>query len=230
MRLRSTMLAKYLKTLGAVVLASVVSVNAWALGGGSGGGSGPTKMIIGDSIFALSGDIHRNLEQDLNETIRTYARSGCQMNGGSLICSRRYAVPNQYENADKRGIRTVIMNGGGNDFLLGEGSRCTTEQCVRDVLMAIEQTIAGMVSDMRSDGIEEILFLGYYNLGDPERDAINAISMPYKAANYPAMGVTFVETRPAFQGNERRYISSDGIHPTAAGSRVLADLILDALD
>jgi lysophospholipase L1-like esterase len=44
------------------------------------------------------------------------------------------------------------------------------------------------------------------------------------------MGVTFVDSRDAFLGNEWRYIGSDGIHPTAAGSRALADLILNALN
>ncbi len=218
---------KTIKTVGLAVVASCVAVNAWAIGGS---GSDATKMIVGDSIFALSGDIHENLENDLDENIDTYARSGCQVNGTSLICSRRYTIPNQYDNADKGGIETVIMNGGGNDFLLGEGADCTTEACVQEVLMGIEQTLAGMFNDMHNDGIDEILYLGYYNLGDPERDQINTVSMQYKAENYASIGVDFIDSRPAFAGNESQYISSDGIHPTAAGSRVLADLILQTLD
>lgn len=223
------MFEKGVKQLGLALVASCVALNASAIGGG-GGGSSATKLIVGDSIFALSGDIHENLENDLDETIDTYARSGCQVNGSSLICSSRYRIPNQYDRADKDGIETVIMNGGGNDFLLGDGGDCTTQSCVEEVLMGIEQTLAGMYSDMASDGIGEIIFLGYYNLGDPEQDAINDLSMAYKQENYEAMGVTFVDSRASFAGNERRYISSDGIHPTAAGSRVLADLILEALD
>ncbi|GAB1258833.1 hypothetical protein NBRC116494_33350 [Aurantivibrio plasticivorans] len=211
--------------LSAIALASTISSNAVAFGGGSTSGD---KMIIGDSIFALSGDIHEYLEDDLNETIDTYARSGCQMNGGNLICSSRYSVPNQYDDASKRGINTVIFNGGGNDFLLGDGANCTDEACIQEVLLAIEETIAGLVSDMKSDRISEIIFLGYYYTGDA--DEINFASMEYKKANYPAMGVKFVDSRDAFLGNESRYITSDGIHPSAAGSRVLADLILDALD
>ncbi|SFR83076.1 hypothetical protein SAMN05216203_3367 [Marinobacter daqiaonensis] len=56
------------------------------------------------------------------------------------------------------------------------------------------------------------------------------VIVDYLPLGYYNLGVTCVETRPAFAGNESRYISSDGIHPTAAGSRVLADLILDALN
>lgn len=215
-----------LKVCAIALIASIVSVSSWA---GSSGGSSTTKMIIGDSIFAYTDDIHGYLEDDLDETIDTHARVGCQMNGGNLICSSYYAVPRQYARASKSGIETVIMNGGGNDFLLGDGGDCLTQSCINEVLFAIEETISGLVQDMRDDGINEILFLGYYYLGN-EDDAINELSMEYKAANYPAMGVTFVDSRDAFLGNEWRYIGSDGIHPTAAGSRALADLILNALN
>lgn len=210
------------------VLAAATCFSFSAVAGSLSGGS-TDKMIVGDSIFALSGDIHAYLEDDLNEDIDTHARSGCQMNGGNILCSSRYNVPNQYDDARKRGITTVIMNGGGNDFLLGDGGDCTTQACIQEVLFAIEETISGLVSDMRNDGITEIVYLGYYYLGN-EDDAINQLSMDYKAANYPAMGVKFVDSRDAFLGHERSYITSDGIHPTSTGSRVLADLVKSALN
>lgn len=222
------MFNKNVKQLGFAIVASCVAFNASAIGGG--GGSSADKMIVGDSIFALSGDIHSYLEDDLDENIDTYARSGCQVNGTSLLCSRRYTIPSQYERADKDGIDTVIMNGGGNDFLLGDGGDCTTQACIEEVLTGIEQTLAGMYNDMQNDGISEIIFLGYYDTDDEQNRVINSLSMSYKAENYPQMGVDFIDTRPAFAGNESSYISSDGIHPTAAGSRVLADLILEELD
>lgn len=218
-----------LKSIGLFLVASCVAASAGAIG--LGGSSAPAKkMIVGDSIFALSGDIHSFLEADLNRNIDTYARSGCQMNGGNMICSADYSVPKQYENASKRRIKTVIMNGGANDFLFGAGAACETQACIEEVLLGIEQTIGGMVASMKSDGIEEILYLGYYNLGDPANDMINAASMGYKAAVYPSMGVKFVDTRAAFAGNEGEYIGADGLHPTTAGSRALADLILQQLN
>ncbi len=216
--------------LGVTLVALVGSTVAFASGGGGGGNAGPDKLIVGDSIFALSGDIRSFLEDDLNEDINSVARSGCQVLGGSFICSSRNTIPRQYAGASKRGINTIIMNGGGNDFLLGDGADCTTQACVVEVLTAIEQALADLFADMRADGMDQIIFLGYYDLGDPERDAINAVSVPFKIANYPALGVDYIDSRPAFRGNERRFIGSDGIHPTAAGSRVLADLILQTLD
>lgn len=214
--------------LAAFSFALVSGANA--IGGGSGGSSGPSKLIVGDSVFALSGDIRAYLEDDLNESIDSEARSGCQILGGNLICSRWNNIPRQYSGASKSGIDTVIFNGGGNDFLLGDGGDCTTQACIEGVLVDIEETIAGMVSDMKADGMDQIIYLGYYFTEDANNNAINELSASYKAANYPAMGVDFIETRNVFVSNFSRYIESDGIHPTAAGSRILADMILDTLD
>lgn len=223
-------LATFTKAVLTAAIAATVSAGAFAISTGGIGGS-TTKMIVGDSIFALSGDIHSNLERNLGENIDTHAQSGCQMNGSSFICGERGRIPNQYKSASKNGINTVIFNGGGNDFLLGDGGDCRNQACIEEVLVAIEQTISNMVSDMKSDGINEIVYLGYYDTpSDPDNVAINGLSMAYKAENYPGMGVKFVDTRNAFAGNERSYISFDGIHPTAAGSRVLADLIEQNLD
>ncbi|MGB3623201.1 MAG: SGNH/GDSL hydrolase family protein [Ketobacter sp.] len=217
----------------AVLSASAVfAFNASAIDIGGGSGGSTTKMIVGDSIFALSGDIHSFLEDSLNENIDTHARSGCQMNGGNILCSSRYAVPSQYDRASKSGIETVIMNGGGNDFLLGDGADCGTgpTPACQEVLFAVEETMAGLVEDMHADGIDEIVYLGYYSTtASSGNNALNDFSMEYKIANYPAMGVKFIDSRDAFRGNERSYITLDGIHPTAAGSRVLADLIEQAL-
>lgn len=205
-------------TLSSALLAFNVSASS------SGGTTTPkTKMIVGDSIFAYTGDIHKYLESDLKEKIDTHAKVGCQMNGGNLICSSYYTMPKQYSRASKTGIKTVIMNGGGNDFLLGDGKNCTTDACNNNVLAAVEETAAGLFSTMKSNGTQQIIFMGYYLTGD--RDHVNNRSMDYKIANYPALGVDFVDTRAAFKGKESSYIGSDKIHPTAAGSRALADLI-----
>lgn len=218
-----------IKALTAAVLSVAMVSGAHAFS--SGGGSSASKMIIGDSIFALSGDIHSYLEDDLNETISTYARSGCQVLGGNLICSSRYSIPRQWSSSSKSGMKTVIMNGGGNDFLLGDGGDCRTEACIDGVLADIEASLANVYSDMRAKGIQQIVYLGYYNTpADANNVAINTKSMAYKIANYPAQGVDFVDARPSFAGNEYRYIGSDDIHPTASGSRVLATLIRNALD
>lgn len=216
------------RTLALATVLACLAFSSMAHAFNAGGGDA-SKMIIGDSVFAYSGDIHDYLEADLDETIDSHARSGCQMIGGNIICSSRYSIPNQYDDADKSGIDTVIMNGGGNDIQLSD-CRPSLDACM-ELLLALEEEIASLNAEMQSDGIDNVIFLGYYNAtGDAaELREINEYSMDMKANTYPSMGITFVDPRQAFDGNEDDYIRSDGIHPTAAGSRVLADLILDAL-
>jgi lysophospholipase L1-like esterase len=216
---------------GVALLSCVFVAGVYAANPGGGGGRAPAnKLIVGDSIFALSGAIRNNLQSDLNETVNSAARSGCQMIGGNGICSARFAVPNQYANASKTGIRTVIFNGGGNDFLLDDPCSPLTVAACQQAIQAIEETISSLAARMRANGATKVIFLGYYNTtGAPELRAINEFDADLKARTYPAQGITYVETRPAFAGREAQLLNADGIHPNAQGSRVLTDLIKQKL-
>jgi lysophospholipase L1-like esterase len=212
--------------LACVLVASVYAANP----GGGGGSARATKLIVGDSIFALSGAIRANLQSDLGETINSSARSGCQMVGGNIVCSSRFAVPNQYANATKTNIRTVIFNGGGNDFLIGRPCAPLTVAACQQAIQAIEETISSLAARMRANGATKLIFMGYYNpTGAPQLREINEFDSDLKARTYPAQGIEFVDTRAAFAGREAQLLNSDGIHPNAAGSRLLADLIKQRL-
>jgi lysophospholipase L1-like esterase len=218
------------RLLGAVILAFVFVTGVYAANSGGGGGSGgraaANKLIVGDSIFALSGAIRSDLQSDLNENVNSAAKSGCQMIGGNNICSSRSAVPAQYAGASKTGIKTIIMDGGGNDFLLGNVCPALTVAACQQSIQAIEEAISTLAARMHSDGMTKIVFLGYYNgSGATQLRAINDYNCDLKASTYPAQGITYVETRPSFAGRESQLLNSDGIHPNAQGSRVLTDLI-----
>ena len=65
---------------------------------------------LGDSIFALSGKIHDNLQSWAGETFRRYALSGSMMSD----------IGDQYDKAkrDNANIQTIFMDGGANDILI----------------------------------------------------------------------------------------------------------------
>lgn len=118
---------------------------------------------------------------------------------------------------------------GGNDMKLNSCAP-SLNHCM-SLLEDLEDRISQLAQQMRADGIEKIIFLGYYNgTGNAaELREINNYSMNLKAASYAGLGITFIDVRQTFNGNEARYLLNDGIHPTAEGSRVLADLIKQAL-
>lgn len=204
---------------------------------------------IGDSIFALSGDIYKELEAKAGETWRHYALSGSQMIGGIL----GKPIPEQYQQAleDDPNIRVIYMNGGANDVLLqgllGDPYRC--RKCNYWFCGGISRSCKALINDvyaestdllttMFEDGVEQVVILGYYHttiglFGDM-RDFI-------KATDYGAeriisgledtdANIEYVDPRDAFDGREWLYITIDGLHPSALGSRVLANMIWDVID
>jgi len=211
---------------GVALMSLVFVAGVYANNPGGGGRAAANKLIVGDSIFALSGAIRANLQTALNETVNSSARSGCQMIGGNGICPARFAVPQQYANASKTGIRTIIFNGGGNDFLLGNPCSPLTVAACQQAIQAIEETISSLAARMRAGGATKIIYLGYYNVtGAPELGPINNFDADLKARTYPAQGIVYIETRPSFAGREAQLLNADGIHPNAQGSRILTDLI-----
>ncbi|HKU42386.1 MAG TPA: SGNH/GDSL hydrolase family protein [Polyangiales bacterium] len=138
-------------------------------------------------------------------------------------------------------VRFVIMDGGGNDVLLGNQSclengkmRDQDPSCQRTVMAA---TMAGRMlqQKMRMDGVGQAIYFFYPHVPAGGWDVLD-YSLPMAKATCESMNddkyqCYFIDTREAFQGAgntgvaKASYIGVDGIHPTAAGDDVLADLI-----
>ncbi len=205
---------------------------------------------IGDSIFALSGDIYDILHANAGETWRHYALSGTQMSGGEIIGP---PIPSQYQTAkaDDPGIRVVYMDGGGNDILMPailldphDCKNCNywwcgdLSQSCKDLIDDVYVETANLLNQMDADGVDQVVYQGYYhlkwgllgNLGKLD-DAVDYGNARLRAAcDNSTANTVFIDPRPAFEGHEGAYIIADGIHPTAAGSQVLADMIWDVID
>ncbi|GAB6095996.1 hypothetical protein JCM14469_22490 [Desulfatiferula olefinivorans] len=204
---------------------------------------------LGDSIFALSGDIYSELEAKSDETWRHYAISGAQMVGGILADP----VPDQYADArsDNPDIRVIYMDGGGNDILIPAIAfdpygckNCNYWWCgdlsrsCKDLIDDIYVATVDLLNDMDDDGVEQVVFMGYYHLkwglfGDLRKldDAVDYGDKRLRdACINSTVNAVFVDPRNAFEGKEGSYIIADGIHPTAAGSAVLANLLWNVID
>src|SRR5690554_4744678 len=73
-------------------------------------------VFVGDSIFALSGEIQNQLEARAGETFRRYTVSGAELSGELIAPS----IPQQFRDAvaDNPDIETVVGDAGGNDILI----------------------------------------------------------------------------------------------------------------
>jgi hypothetical protein len=198
---------------------------------------------IGDSIFALSGEEAVALEELSGQTYRTYYVSGAQMEGGMVR-----TIPAQYDqavNAD-RNISTVIMNGGGNDVLIGANGSCDAtfpngqlSQACYNIINKVEAVNTALWQDMINDGVKNIVNQGYYYSSDRDLWVVSDVfqnrtkqEFANMAAKNPGVKMVFVEPKdnPYFDKSKvSSYTIYDGIHPTDAASAELASMLWDAM-
>lgn len=197
---------------------------------------------LGDSIFALSGEIQGFLHSYAGKTFRRYATSGAEINGGDLIAPSVY---NQYAiaRADYPSIQTILMDGGGNDILLPvitlfDPYDCKTEwyqwwglsSSCKSLINDIYVDAANLLNDMYARGVGKVIYLGYYytknsifgNLADLRKAIDYGDTKMAQACAYSAVSCSFVDPRSYITNSD---IISDGIHPTTSGSLKIANKI-----
>ena len=199
--------------------------------------------MIGDSYFALSGEITKHLESlattggalASGSSYRTYYASGANMYPYTTFPP---PIPTQFTTAVSASadIKYVIMDGGGNDILI-ENPQCITvspdagpmtSACEQVVSMAIS-TATTLFQTMKTDGVDKVIYFFYPHLPTTSYPSVN-VMMDYAypliqtACENAAIPCYFIDTRPSFEGHPE-YIGPDNIHPTTAGADVIAGLI-----
>ena len=196
---------------------------------------------VGDSIFALSGDIHKYLQAWSGQTFRRYSVSGAMVNSGIIP-----DIASQYATAkgDHAYIKTIFMDGGGNDILIpaiafdpynckvdwwesGLSSKC--KSLIDDVYV---DTVT-LLNQMGRDGVQNIIFQGYYNIKNGvfgSTKLLQAVAYGDTKLKLAVTNATAVPNRwfidPRYETNiTNSDIIIDGIHPTDSGSQKLAALI-----
>jgi lysophospholipase L1-like esterase len=235
--------------------------------GGAGGAGGGTasgfkpKCLAKGAELALVGDswINYVLGQLLAPELASRAiadgalKQGDSYNdvamGGTSLANGGIGplIPTQWPTAKSNAMRAmtsvkfVVMDGGGNDVLLGN-SDCLKDMQMKDKDPACQQTVkaataagAMLQQKIKMDGVGQVLYFFYPHVPAGGWDVLD-YSLPMAKASCESMNddkyqCYFVDTREAFQGAGNtgmamaQLIAADGIHPSAAGEKVLADLI-----
>lgn len=202
-------------------------------------------VFLGDSIFALSGDIQKSLHAKAGGTFRNYTTSGAQLDGGIINPSIR----GQFERAesDNPNSSIVVMDGGGNDILiptiaLADPYDCKTQwyefgrlsKTCRDYIDDLYVDVVDLLNDIHASGVNNVVYLGYYYtkaglLGANDLD--EAVDYGDKilasACKNSTVNCSFVDPRPVINSSD---IKSDGVHPTTSGSNKIANLIWAKLE
>jgi lysophospholipase L1-like esterase len=205
-------------------------------------GSTPSSEVvtIGDSYFAITTVItgvmvHARLNGSLDpqEDYRRYELGGTQMSNGDIPGMFDQAV------AEDPNIDTVIMTGGGNDVLIGSANICLQDPPPSETCLAALDGVFGaaeqLLADMAAAGVQHVVYSFYPHLPPGFPPGAKNETLDYAAPivqelcmNAP-VDCHFVDIREAFEGHPE-YILGDAIHPTDAGSQVIADLIWATMD
>jgi hypothetical protein len=192
-------------------------------------------ITLGDSIFDLSGDIQSILEDRAGQTFRDYTLSGAELSGGLIANS----VERQYSDATSTdsNIETIVMNGGGNDILIPaiilDPYGCRTHwwrwsisRSCKNLINDQYVTLVNLMNQMDNEGVDNIIYLGYYNLPRSNSNLDGALNYGddrlSQACNNTTGNCTFLDPRGMVPAQN---VLSDNIHPTSAASLTLADLI-----
>jgi lysophospholipase L1-like esterase len=178
-------------------------------------------VINGESFFAaatITSELTRLARADgyigAGESFRQIAVSGAVMSG----------ILSQYKNCTPKPVY-VIGDGGGND-LMGSCGAAPTPDCaaIKNALGLVKQYF----DEMKADGTKRVIWMRYpdpygsnwatlkanQDVYNPEVEKICKASVEPKCY--------WIDMRTAWEGHYAQY-TSDGIHPTAAGSTATAE-------
>lgn len=197
-------------------------------------------ITIGDSIFDLNGVIEDTLYSYAGETFRNYTKSGAELSGGALAT----AIDQQYADAKNTdsNINTILMDGAGNDILipatLFDPYGCRTQwyrwnisnRCV-GLIEDQYVTAVNLLNQMAADGVDDVVWLGYYELPRGNSNLTQALNygdayLEYACEVASNVDCQFVDPRGTVPASQ---VESDNIHPTPAGSVNLANQIWPVL-
>lgn len=202
-------------------------------GGGSSGGSGSgtcvkgqTKgadvAVIGESFIALSHGITQEIEKQAKAAGSLGQSEHYVDNSVSGTTLANNQIPSQYTKAAMSGkIKYVLMDGGGNDCLLNNNGNAA--------LTAAE----ALFKTMGEKGTEKVLYFFYPDpIGANYNDLKSCLDTLRPKMKALCDGLTapkcyWLDLRPTWNGHND--YTSDGIHPTAAGSVATGDVIWEAM-
>lgn len=181
-------------------------------------------QIIGDSVFDFDGDIRNILKTLSGKGYKDRSMSGALIAGVESQASQALGTST---------LKTVIADGGGNDAQAGSAD-CDgfpLSQTCLNTLNYVADTMENIMDDLYLGGVDDCIWLGYYNM--PRTKAVLNDALDHAYTLYPAvyastpMPVHLVDPRP-YIGPEH-ILSSDDLHPTYAGSEIIANLIWDEM-
>jgi hypothetical protein len=205
-------------------------------------------IVIGDSFINwISHTFPDDIVKESGQKWRMQAIGGMSMATGGAGYPFGIFIPNQFDDAIKADpdAHTVLMDGGGNDVLVGTIQDGEIEKCketgssklpvchmvVDRALAAAEQLMVRAVDA----GIRDVVYFFYphipdgRDIGGPHPNEMLDYALPRVKdfcdtrieASGGALRCTFIDMIPVFEGHNPEWFNGD-IHPNSDGSKAMA--------
>lgn len=176
---------------------------------------GSEIIIMGESFYALSNEIQRDLEGNAKMAGSPQPYRGFAVSGTTLGNNQ---IPSQFDRALMGGpVKLVIMDGGGNDQY---NRYC--EEC--------PGIVEKLFAHMAESGVKDVLYTFYPDPGNPIGSApfkkyhdMLRLTIREVCVKETALRCHFLDLRPFWKPGD----TNDGLHPTSSGARHVADAIWD---
>ncbi|NNE87184.1 MAG: SGNH/GDSL hydrolase family protein [Silicimonas sp.] len=186
-------------------------------------------LAMGDSVIAWNREdgasIADALERRLGQPVVDASVPGAKMRQDGLRGSLGFSIPEQY-----RAGRwdAVIVNGGANDLL----SQCNCTRCDATLDRLVRQDYPALVNRLDDT---QVFIVGYYGAAGDRPGRFNSCDNELQQMERrltvlfaDRSNVHVVRVRDAITGRPTLY-DNDRVHPSPAGSRVMAELVARAL-
>lgn len=174
---------------------------------------GSEIIIMGESFYALSGEIQRDLEGLAKAAGSPSPYRGFAVSGTTLGNNQ---IPSQFDRALMGGdVKLVIMDGGGNDQY---NRYC--EEC--------PGIVEKLFAHMAESGVEDVLYTCYPDPGNPIGSApfkqyhdMLRLTIREVCVATSVVRCHFLDLRPFWKDGD----TNDGLHPTASGAKHVSEAI-----
>lgn len=205
-------------------------------------------IVIGDSYISWpSHTFPEDIQRESGQKWRMEAIGGMSMATGGLGSPLGEYIPNQFDRAIQADpdAHTVLMDGGGNDVLVGWLADASIEQCkdtgssklpqcqkvVTDAIAAAEKLMDRAIAA----GIRDVVYFFYPHIpegraiGGPHPNEMLDFALPQvktfcdtrEGVTSGALRCHFIDMVPVFEGHSPAWFNGD-IHPNSDGSKAMA--------
>jgi lysophospholipase L1-like esterase len=169
------------------------------------------------------------LETWAGHSIENHALVGASLEDGWVK-----SIRSQYHDLNKHvpsNITTLIMDGGGNDVISHRKDCEAWNDVCRDMIQHSVGIASSILENAHRDGVEHVLYLGFYYLQGLQQAADLAGPMMASLCETAPLDCHFIDPRyNATTGTglqTPQMLGSDGIHPNEQGYKILAEMIWD---